>query len=281
MTSNFLTGFADELIKEGTKGIFGKVVGAVTKPSLAFSDKKRLAKMLGVHVDDVEDIVSTRPDLLKHGSASLGQKVKSIATMFGQKIKGVTAKRPKRLAKMKKKAYEGGSLTEKALTGSGDLNDEDKARIAALLIPTAAGTYLGGRAGGRMGGRLATKIPLAMLGGLAGLTAARAINTGAIVGGDALAGRLDKLSSTKLAQEGEGEDSSDAGEILRAILDEAQARVQDGYTDEETMGQDQDSYGAGLGNLGGKKAPKFTKKVNPTDTPAAFGTGRGGSKYGR
>lgn len=34
-------------------------------------------------------------------------------------------------------------------------------------------------------------------------------------------------------------------------------------------------YGGGLGNLGGKKAPKFTDKVNPTDAPGAFGTGTG------
>ena len=34
-------------------------------------------------------------------------------------------------------------------------------------------------------------------------------------------------------------------------------------------------YGGGLGNLGKKKAPKFTDKMNPTDKPGMYGAGTG------
>lgn len=32
-----------------------------------------------------------------------------------------------------------------------------------------------------------------------------------------------------------------------------------------------DKYGGGTGNFEGKQAPAFTDKINPTDTPGAFG----------
>lgn len=72
------------------------------------------------------------------------------------------------------------------------------------------------------------------------------------------------------------EDSAKAGAMVKAILDEAK-KPQDNYTDSQQIGVDDPRFGGGKGlkNLGGKRAPAFTDKVNPTDMPGAFGTGSG------
>lgn len=77
--------------------------------------------------------------------------------------------------------------------------------------------------------------------------------------------KMKKKSSVKLAQDGEngeGDSAEDAGAILRAILEEAQARTQQGYQDEETMGVNEPSYGHGGG-------------MKPKKKPMAYGEGRG------
>jgi hypothetical protein len=77
--------------------------------------------------------------------------------------------------------------------------------------------------------------------------------------------KLKKLSSVKLAEYGDldaEDESSSPDAVLDAIMQEAQARINEDYSREETMGQDEVSYGPGQGlkNLGGKKAPPFTRR---------------------
>lgn len=85
---------------------------------------------------------------------------------------------------------------------------------------------------------------------------------------------LRKLSGVPPVSEG-------AGRAVKNVLDQAtpssQARRVP-HGDVLEFGANDPRYGGGLGNFGGKKAPKFTNKVNPTDTPQAFGTGCGMGK---
>ena len=69
--------------------------------------------------------------------------------------------------------------------------------------------------------------------------------------------------------------SEAAGRHLKEVIQEAEKGKQRHPTHQVQIGTDDPRYGGGIGNLGGKKAPKFTNKMNPTDTPQAFGTGSG------
>jgi hypothetical protein len=69
--------------------------------------------------------------------------------------------------------------------------------------------------------------------------------------------------------------SEKAGRNVKNVLEEAQpgaqarsARPAGGQVLEQ--GADDTRYGGGVGNFEGKQAPKFTDKINPTDTPGAF-----------
>lgn len=70
---------------------------------------------------------------------------------------------------------------------------------------------------------------------------------------------------------------STVGDLVKAIVADAK-KPTDAFTDNEAeIGVDDPRFGGGKGlkNLGGRRAPSFTDKVNPTDTPNAFGTGAG------
>jgi len=82
---------------------------------------------------------------------------------------------------------------------------------------------------------------------------------------------------TKFRMKKKAEESSDkAGKTIKKILEEAEgderARVVEGEGGQVLeQGAEDTKYGGGLGNLGKKRAPSFTDKVNPTDMPGAFG----------
>jgi len=65
--------------------------------------------------------------------------------------------------------------------------------------------------------------------------------------------------------------SAEADDLVSAMFENAEGD-EGPYTDEEQYGVYDPRFGGGKGlkNLGGKRAPKFTKKVNPTDMPGAF-----------
>jgi hypothetical protein len=70
--------------------------------------------------------------------------------------------------------------------------------------------------------------------------------------------------------------AEEAGAMVREVLREAgKGGDKPEYKDTVSTDSDDPRYGGGIGNLGGKKAPAFTDKVNPTDAPSAFGTGCG------
>lgn len=59
-----------------------------------------------------------------------------------------------------------------------------------------------------------------------------------------------------------------AGAMVKEVVENAAGkRRQDNPVGDSMV----DQYGGGLGNFEGKTAPKFTDKINPTDTPGAFG----------
>ena len=62
-----------------------------------------------------------------------------------------------------------------------------------------------------------------------------------------------------------------AKEVLRQAHSNANAKDIPGQSgDTISMGLDDPRYGGGIGNLGARKAPKFTGQFNPTDAPQAF-----------
>lgn len=62
-----------------------------------------------------------------------------------------------------------------------------------------------------------------------------------------------------------------AGRIVKAILEGSEER-EGPYSDGQQIGVDDPRFGGGGGlkNLKGKRAPAFTDRFNPTDTPGAF-----------
>lgn len=65
--------------------------------------------------------------------------------------------------------------------------------------------------------------------------------------------------------------ASEAGRVVKALLENSEGR-EGPYSDSQQIGVDDPRFGGGGGlkNLKGKRAPAFTDRFNPTDTPGAF-----------
>jgi uncharacterized protein YjbJ (UPF0337 family) len=84
----------------------------------------------------------------------------------------------------------------------------------------------------------------------------------AMAGAGAAAGTIGGIVQSKLAAEDK------AGAMVKEVVENAKGKRRiDGDVGDSMV----DQYGGGLGNFEGKTAPKFTDKINPTDTPGAFG----------
>jgi len=66
---------------------------------------------------------------------------------------------------------------------------------------------------------------------------------------------------------------SSESDVVKGVV--AAAKGSKDTVDKEMLGADDPRYGGGSGNFKGKQAPAFTDKINPTDTPDAFGAGDG------